>query len=60
MLLRALGLIIAAILCMAAIGLGFDFLRLFGLNIRENGLTFPALLIMTGVAYVASADFSPN
>jgi hypothetical protein len=54
MVLRALGLVIAAILCMGVIGLGLDFLRLFGLNIQEHGLSVPALLIMIGVAYVAS------
>jgi hypothetical protein len=53
MLLRALGLICAAILGVAVIGLGLDFFRLFGIRIQES-FALPALLVMAGVGYVAS------
>jgi hypothetical protein len=53
MILRMLGYIIVAVLCMGAIGLGLDFLRLFGLHPQENE-SGVLLLPMAGVAWIAT------
>jgi hypothetical protein len=53
MILRILGYILVAFLCMGAIGLGLDFLRLFGVHSQDN-VSGVLLLPMAGVAWIAT------
>jgi hypothetical protein len=53
MILRILGYILVALLCMGAIGLGLEFLRFFGLHPQESA-SGVLLLPMAGVAWIAA------